>query len=153
MIKKNKLVQDIKTRWNSTHDMLLSIYNNQVPLKSMELDHSLTSGSIPNDEEMNTICELCTLLEPAKNLTVLLSGRHYVTITHVFPQLYSLLNYELDEFDFENSDIRALKDALADSLRVRFRYVLNDSFFAALTFLDYDYKRFEFIKVKYIYLF
>lgn len=40
-----KLVQDVITRWNSTHDMLKSILDNKQPLRALQVYHILNNKS------------------------------------------------------------------------------------------------------------
>jgi hypothetical protein len=144
-----KLIQDVPTRWNSTFAMLSSIVVNEAPLKVLNLDpeNDTIHGYVPTSQEFEFIKELCTLLKPLKDLTKLLSGTNYVTISHLYPAVFCFMRYEYKEMNFLNVQIKELKAELEKILSNRFRYVLNSAFFQAVTFMDPQYKKFEFIKV------
>lgn len=78
---KIKLVQDVPTRWHSTHDLIQSIVNNQDPLNSLilETQHIILKQYVPNENEYRTLCELCSLLAPLREISVALSGSHGVS--------------------------------------------------------------------------
>jgi hypothetical protein len=146
-----KLIQDVPTRWNSTLDMFLSIVANEGPLKAMNLDPENTTihAYVPTTHEFELIKEFCKLLKPLKDLTKLLSGKNYLTINHLYPAVHNFMRYEYTEMDFKKEQINELKSELKKLLSKRFKYVLTFGLFQAITFLDPQYKKFEFIKVKY----
>lgn len=88
------MVQEVKTRWNSTFDMLESILINKAALLSIV--HDPQSAQIKtrflSSDEFIFIEDLCTLLEPLKELTEYLSATKYVTSCMLFPALYCLIN-------------------------------------------------------------
>lgn len=148
--KKTKLVQDVPTRWNSTLDMIESIILNEVVLKSMclENENEIIVPNVPSEEEFKFLFEFYKLLKPMKELTVFLSGSKYVTTSILHPSIFNLINVTLDKFNFSNQNVSKIKDELKENLKKWFFYILNDSindFFIMSTFLDYNYKRFEYV--------
>lgn len=95
--------------------------------------------------EFETMDELCNLLQPLKDFTLLLSGSKYPTISMLYPCVTTLKN-ELDVIEFRCDKLQILKESLSHSLGGRFQYILNEPIFLASTFLDFKFKKFEFIK-------
>ena len=145
----NKLVQDVNHRWNSQYDMLDSICVNKDALKTISLLPNISKSIeryVPEDSEFKTIDELCDLLKPLKDLTVLLSGSEYCTINFLFPTIYNLTVNIYPEMNFHCIEIKNLKDELIKNLSGRFKYLYENDIFLAATFLDFQFKKFEFIK-------
>ena len=144
----NKLVQDVTHRWNSQYDMLDSICVNKDALKSMSLLPNISKSIenfVPEDSEFKTIDELCDLLKPLKDLTVLLSGSDY-SINFLYPTIYNLTNNVFPETSFNCIEIMNIRDELIKNLSGRFKYLFESDIFLAATFLDFQFKKFEFIK-------
>ena len=140
-----KLVQDVSTRWSSTHDLIKSIIYNKNPLNSL----SYVPGNqlcLPTDQEYDMLEDLTKILEPLKELTTVLSARNYVVITHLYPSIYNLIFQELNSIPLVTAEVKILSKSLADSLKKRFSFLLKNSMFKAITYLDHDYKKFEFIQ-------
>ncbi|XP_047135552.1 zinc finger BED domain-containing protein 4-like [Hydra vulgaris] len=89
---KIKLVQDIAIRWNSQFDMIESILTNKTALDMISIEFQNIKDYLPTATEFKVLEDLCDLLHPIKELTKLFSGNKYVTVTFLFPTLYSLLN-------------------------------------------------------------
>ena len=111
---KIKLIQDVVTRWNSTFKMLESIIINEDALKSMAMlpECKCIKDYVPNSEEFDLIKEICKILVPLNDLTEVLSGSRYCTISILMPSIYGLLNYELNEVNILHKDIVFLKTEL-----------------------------------------
>lgn len=144
---RTKLVQDVKTRWHSTYIMLDSVYTNKAVLCSMvhEKGNENIRPNLPTDEEFNVINDYCNLLLPLKSVTSSLSGRNYVTISLMFPTIYSLINGSLDQVSLVTETVKVLRDELLDSLRGRFVLILENDFLLATALLHVEYKNFNFI--------
>ena len=74
-------------------DMIDSILVNKDALISMSLEriNEIIKQNIPNENEWLVLEELWELLEPLKELTTILSGSKYVTISLIYPAIYTLL--------------------------------------------------------------
>lgn len=72
----------------SVHDMLKSVIINACPLKAMKLEPANTTihDFVPSDDEIEILRDLCSLIEPIRTLTMLLSGRHYSRHKHCLQQ-------------------------------------------------------------------
>ena len=78
---------------------------------------------IPEDSKFKLIDELCDLLKPLKDLTVLLSGSEYCTINFLYPSLYNLINNIYPAMTFNCFEIFNLREELIKNLRGRFKYL------------------------------
>ena len=97
-------------------------------------------------DEFEFIDEFCNLLEPLKDFTVLLSAKKYVTISFLYPLIYSLLNGTLSNIELHSQDLLDIREVLLDSIKQRFDYIFKNNVFLASTFLDYNYKNFDFLQ-------
>ncbi|CAF1116182.1 unnamed protein product [Brachionus calyciflorus] len=142
-----KLIQEVCTRWGSTFDLLMSIIINKDALNTMKYDPTCQciSNYVSNESDYEAIEELCTILDPLKELTTIFSSRNYVSITHLFPTIYYFLNKEFESIVFKNEKVERLKEILIESLEKRFKYLFKNDVFKAITYLDPSYKNFEFI--------
>ncbi len=92
------MVQDVRTRWNSTYDMLLRAYTLRASLREFvhnELDRKIKILVLDN-REWEQIRYLLTLLKPFKDWTTALSKTAGVTITKTW-YVYSRLLAHVDE--------------------------------------------------------
>ena len=82
-LKELKLLQNVKTRWNSEFYMLERVYQNKNPLKLVLSNYS----HLPtlSAEDWITIDELIDLLSPVEAATRMLCGSTYSTISTVIP--------------------------------------------------------------------
>ena len=143
-----KLVQSVPTRWNSIFDMIESIIINKTVLISLSLerDNGTMKKNVPSENEFIILNDLCLLLQPLKETSIIFSGSSYNTISLLYPSIYYLINTCLNELNFTNETIDGLHSVLIESLRKRFRFVFNNNLFPASTFLNHKYRKFEFIK-------
>ncbi|GAA6082618.1 E3 SUMO-protein ligase ZBED1-like [Tachysurus ichikawai] len=82
--KKESLIQDVPTRWNSTLDMIKSVCRNEQPLRDVLTTHN-TKIAMPTTAEMDKLQRLEMLLEPCRYVTELLGGEKYVSCSVVLP--------------------------------------------------------------------
>nr|XP_047132437.1 zinc finger BED domain-containing protein 4-like [Hydra vulgaris] len=143
---KIKLVQDIAIRWNSQFDMIESILTNKTALDMISIEFQNIKDYLPTATEFKVLEDLCDLLHPIKELTKLFSGKKYVTVTFLFPTLYSLLNEILESQPIFTELVKTFQKELLRSLKGRFKYIFANDFFLAATFLDFKFRKFEFIK-------
>ena len=144
---KIKLVQDVVTRWNSTLDMIDSILSNKDALSSMALniENKTIKPFVPDENEFSILEDLSNLLAPLKELTTSFSGKLYSTITCLYPCIYWMINGGLTDIKMKNECIIQIRYGLMDSLNKRFKYVFDNKLFIASTFLNYKFKKFEFV--------
>jgi hypothetical protein len=143
-----KLIQDVSTRWNSTYDMLDSICTNRDALKEMftHPENRALNNHALNENEFKFINEFCNLLHPLCEFTELLSGSNYITSSILYPVLFNLIYHQLTSMHLVNAQLIVLNLELRRSLIGRFTYILTDPMFLGATFLDYRFRKYEFIK-------
>ncbi len=91
---RTRLVQDLVTRWNSTLAMLSSINESHAAIRMVitsdqdirrKYQHELLT-----DNELGVVEDLILLLDPFLEMTKLISGQKYVTISIVLPAVTRL---------------------------------------------------------------
>ena len=124
-----------------------SITNNKDALTSLRISpqNKTLKEYVPNEQEFLLINDYCDLLFPLKNLTTLMSGQRYCTISILFPAIYKLINFEINEVELKTNQCLKLKEILISSLEARFNYLFEDDTFLACTFLDFRMKNFDFL--------
>ena len=67
----------------------------------------------------------------------------------MYPSIYYLINVGLNSMRFETREIQNFQTVLIKSLKSkkRFHFAFENDLFRAATFLNYKYKKFEFIEV------
>ena len=145
---KIKLVQHVPTRWNSIYDMLESILLNKdaLTLLSLEVVGNTFKTNMPKEDEFEVIKDFYKLLQPMKDLTKFLSAWNYVTASQIYPIIHYIFKEKFANVIVSTSHIQTIKTELLHSIKGRFSYLLNEKFFWCCTFLDYRFKKFEFVK-------
>ena len=140
----HKLIQDVDTRWGSTHDMLKRILEQQQPIcnllvatKKKELDLS--------DREITVVESLVKILEPIKQITESFSGEVYVTVSGILPAIRYIEGMLEDEED-DIPEIRQVKTAMAQKMANYYTDENTRQFLLMACFLDGRYKRLSFIQ-------
>jgi len=114
----NKLILDVKTRWNSVYYMLdrfivMANIIGQVLLTDPKSPPMATAG------ELETIKQLILLLQPLKFVTRELSGENYVTVSKIIPMI-NRLKEQINEIITDNEIIATGKRILLDEIKKRF---------------------------------
>ena len=78
-VKQNKLIQDVDTRCNSTHNMAQRVLEQQSPICSTLLEQKRLYLLLPKDEGFGVLEELVNVLKPFKEVTAQVSAELYVT--------------------------------------------------------------------------
>ena len=145
------LIQDVKTSWHSTflmaermlklHSYVKNIFNSKQQYKDMR-KHLLDEDGIVNLKEM------VNALLSFNQVSVLLSGDTYATCSLIIPSI-KYLEKQLNTKKSETPPlIVILKSHLLESLQTyKDSYELeNNSFLLCATFLDTNYKSFQFFE-------
>ncbi|CAG8526270.1 27760_t:CDS:2, partial [Gigaspora margarita] len=113
-IKKLELIDDVKTRWNSTYDMIERALNLQQALNDLVLtDKSLIKYSLTNNE-WNKLEQIKKLLKCFKDATLEISASSYPTLSCTIPiynYLLDLIENFLKEDSYSNDIINAINKA------------------------------------------
>lgn len=86
-----KLKQDVRTRWNSIFYMLERLLEVKIPL-SATLPQLDTSRQNLDFNKWIIIEDMVTLLRPFENVTVILSGEKYPSLSSIIPLVLGLQN-------------------------------------------------------------
>ena len=73
--------------------------------------------NLPNECEFNILNELCLLLQPLKETSIVFSGSLYNTVSLLYPSIHYLINTCFNEIELKNELIVSLRDTLIESLR------------------------------------
>ena len=127
--------------------MIDSILSNKDALMSMALniENKTIKPFVPDENEFSVLDDLSNLLEPLKELTTSFSGKLYSTITCLYPCIYWMINGGLSDIKLVNECLVKLRLGLIDSIKKRFKYVFDNNLFIASTFMNYKFKKFEFV--------
>ena len=140
------LLQDVETRWNSAHDMMVRIVEQEPAIcaallasgKSKDRDLLLT------EEEMASLRGIISVLEPFKTATTLLSSQEKVTSSIMLPMLHKLRSSsEPKEGD---TDVQqACREAILQDLRNRYTTAGVTKFMELSASLDPRFKLLPFL--------
>ncbi|KAJ8351975.1 hypothetical protein SKAU_G00234510 [Synaphobranchus kaupii] len=137
------LIQDVCTRWNSTHDMLQTLLKNRQAVNSVIMDNAKTEGFYISNEDATVMKAVADVLEPCAESTTLLGGERYTTAS-VALQVFHNLQKTMALKPGERGNIATLKSTLAKHLQDRWTMLecllttaaALDPRFKALRFLD-----------------
>ncbi|XP_022910339.2 E3 SUMO-protein ligase ZBED1-like [Onthophagus taurus] len=157
-LQKHKLIQAVRTRWNSTYYMLKRLVEQGEAILSVLSDRTITSriqaGHLMLEEEEWITMEYCiAMLEPFELVTTLLSSESQPTISIVVPILKSLAeNFISKTKEDEPKLLQNLQRLLQNEFQSRFENILSNvsvtaggkiGIFDLSTFLDPRFKNKE----------
>ena len=64
----------------------------------------------------------------------MMSGQKYCTISILFPAIYKVINFEINEIELTTNQFIKLKENLLNSLEAIFKYLFENDTFLACTF-------------------
>ena len=92
---KNKLIQDVSTRWNSTLHMIQRLLEQRWPVSAVLSDNTITDKSKGyldlKSEQWDTLADLQSLLQLFESATTFFSGDQYVSLSGVVPVIKGLI--------------------------------------------------------------
>jgi hypothetical protein len=143
-LQERRLVQDVKTRWNSTYDMLLSILESKASI-IQALGATQRVDLLPLNETWEVGSQVCWVLSPFKQATKELSHERNISSSLVLPMLSKLRAHLTCTPDWGNL-IPAVLEFRASILNDMNSRALNypPGMFRA-SFLDPRFKRLEWI--------
>lgn len=136
---KLKLLQDVKTRWNSTYIMLDRLEKVKVPLTAALSSLNSSPDNLTN-EEWTVLHECVTVLKPIEQLTTIFSGQDYPTLSSIIPLIRGV-QASLRNFELSTDTAKLLKDKLMDTIDRRLGCYETNKTAAKATFLDPRFKK------------
>ena len=148
----NKLINECKTRWNSTFYMCQSLLQNRWPVSAVIADESVTRLEHRrldlSSAQWELLADLVKILHPLESTTHLCSDT-MSSISSILPVLFGILNHlKVEESDSAN--IRRFKISVES--QIKSRWDLNDIASSDIkviaTALDPRYKSLKFLSVE-----
>lgn len=129
-VPEHKLVQYCPTRWNSIFDMFARILEQRWPVSAVLSDRNLTRLTDARlldlkDEWWRVIQDMIKCLETLKISTEMLSADINVSVSHVVPILFSLINKHLKVYEDDSDITKQFKALVSDGLQSRYKHLLN----------------------------
>ncbi|PAA79363.1 hypothetical protein BOX15_Mlig002362g2 [Macrostomum lignano] len=133
---KNRLIQNVETRWNSSLHMLRRYNEQHAAVAAVLSASSGTTLQALTENELDISARLVTLLEPLDEATEQLS-RDAESTSVLIPIIRMLLR-KLDKIDF--AQISSVHRSLINAIKSRFECFLTNEFYQASTALDGRFK-------------
>lgn len=146
-VKDHKLIQHVKTRWNSCYHMLQRIVEQKVCIAAVFNDRSIVSQSKALHLEIISsdfilIEEIVTILEPFEVATTYMSTAQFPTLSVVAPLIISLIDNFLKPNQNDSIDAANLKKEIKIQLFSRFAFIFSEKkeIHIIASYLDPRYK-------------
>ncbi|CAG4954879.1 unnamed protein product [Parnassius apollo] len=136
-----KLIEDIRTRWNSTFFMLERFLKLRIVISEIVIESE--APNLPSAVEMETLNELTAVLKPFEYVTRESSGQKYVTISKIIPML-NCLTTKLNSITPNSAIVKECKDVLLRELKRRYGMIELNDHAAIATLLDPRFKNLHF---------
>ena len=128
------LVQDVPTRWNSTYDMLCSIFENRFAIVGV-LSFTKYGDLLPSMYDWSLIESLINFLRPFKLGTQFFQTENQVSISTIYPSLHNLQVKHTMKMDNDPNIIREMKKNMGCALQSIINEYKSD-FLLVATMLD-----------------
>ena len=136
---KHSLIKDVSTRWNSTHDMIKRLCEQQPAISAvLHRRRDLVHLEI-SPEEWRILEDIIELLEPYKDVTTYLSAESYPTISALGP-LFAAVRAKLVNSDTDSIAVRNVKRSLAADMSTRYQSTGVSLLLNKASFLDPRFK-------------
>lgn len=140
---RHKLIHDVQTRWNTTHDMLERYVEQQAAVYSALLDKNLKTVAknvaMLSDDEQKLTEELIKLLKPLKTVTSLMSREIIPTTSMILPLKEQLIK-SMDHLAEDSPTDADAEKAIAKGLEKRYTDPVLISYLQKSTALDPRFK-------------
>ena len=120
-IPQHKLLQDFKTRWNSSYDMLERYVEQQAAVQAVFLSKDIKKNAkdiVTLSDDVSDIECVLKVLEPIKMVTTILCEEQHPTVSMIHPLKERLLCF-LQVKESDSALVQAVKAAIASDLRSR----------------------------------
>lgn len=118
----HKLIQDVKTRWNSSYDMIRSYVEQQPAIMATFMDKTVRNngkGMITLTDQDISYCEdLMSVLKSLKTVTTLLCDEKMPTVSLIHP-LKEMLLAQMAPLDTDSGMMKSVKEAVRENLAPR----------------------------------
>ncbi|CAJ1069764.1 E3 SUMO-protein ligase ZBED1-like [Xyrichtys novacula] len=132
--KREQLIQDVPTRWNSTLAMVSRLLRNREAVQATLDQQNNNRLVMPTEAEWGKLQRLEVLLEPCRYVTELLGGEAYVSCSVVLPA-FCHLDHLMDITDDDPTYVVKFKNAFQRDLAA-WRPVANETWFKVWTSLE-----------------
>ena len=140
-----KLKMDVETRWNSTYDMIVSVLANKEAIAQVLINDKVYRDHILSPEDITILKEVKDILEPWKELTVMMSKENDATISLIAPSIYNLLHKQLQVQDYDSGFAAQMKNAMKEDLCKRYQDPEVKSALQLASLLDPRFKLLPFL--------
>jgi len=138
------LIQSVPTRWNSAYYMLERILKQQQPLFATLIEiHK--SDLMPSDAEITAMEAFVAVMDPIVNITEVICGEKWVTLSGVRPLLYKLTAKHLVEASSDSRLTKQMKRVLLADLQGRYTDTTVAEILHKACFLDPRFKSLSFL--------
>ncbi|KAH7974316.1 hypothetical protein HPB49_014013 [Dermacentor silvarum] len=145
-----KLIQEVRTRWNSCYYMLERFLKLSEPVSRVVLQLQRQRGATrrkpPNlisGDQLDVLSEVKDLLKPLEEATLMVSKGRSVTLSDVIPMVYGL-KQGIHSFQPSHPVTLKLQQKLLSEVNTRFSGIEYLRPYAAATILDPRYKKYVF---------
>ena len=133
----HSLIIDVETRWNSTHDMVERLLQQEPAICAVLLnsekrdDRQLTFS----DDEVKNMRSLVNILKPLKSATVLVGAEKSPTSSRMYPVLLKLKKH-LAPVDQDNNFCKEMKQVMLNDLESRHKSDSDQRFMKLACLVD-----------------
>ncbi|XP_037543305.1 E3 SUMO-protein ligase ZBED1-like [Nematolebias whitei] len=141
----HKLIQDVSTRWNSSHDMLERFFEQHPAISAALMSRDLRKGEEVNtlkDKDFCDIEDIVKLMAPVKLVTTSMSEDKRPTLSMILP-VKAKLKKNFEPSDEDSVLIREMKQAFKNDLEKR--YTGLEHLFHTAAALDPRFKSLPFL--------
>lgn len=146
-IPQHKLIQTIKTRWNSVYYMFDRLYEQKIAIEHVLEDRNIISVAQSlkyklTVHEWQLIKKILEVLKPFEMATKMMCGEHTTTISIAQPAVISLRDNFLKEGSDDTESIKVFKYTVQEELNKRFQLEIDTdiTLYDICQFLDPRYK-------------
>ncbi|RLU25470.1 hypothetical protein DMN91_002148 [Ooceraea biroi] len=132
-IKSSKLIQSVKTRWNSTLEMLERLIANRLPISNVLTDRNVTTSIVARKLEITEVQwvqmeELVNLLRPLQMATTVFCGDNYSPASIVRPLIWKIVRHHMQPIPEDSDSATTFKIFVSTELGNHFKLTEWENF-------------------------